>query len=212
MDDRTRTLDDTVDQIPPVQRVQAPPQGPSFLPPLWAVGLMLLCVVGVSGGIVAVVLFLGGNTAEPGEVDFVIVTAPPTAFAPPADAAPAIQVQGGPTPTLLPDFAGEQRGAAPSFVLEGPTLAPVFLSPTPAIIAVGSQVQVVDVGANGLNIRNNPGLGGTLLFAAPEGTVYEVIEGPTLAGGLTWWRLRDPFSREIVGWGAASYLEVNPGP
>jgi hypothetical protein len=84
--------------------------------------------------------------------------------------------------------------------------------PTPTVLAVsndpifvGAQVKVVDTGPNGLNFRREPSRSAERIRSLPEGSVYEVVGGPTEADGYTWWQLRDP-SDGTTGWGAGIYL------
>lgn len=84
--------------------------------------------------------------------------------------------------------------------------------PTPTVLAVsndpifvGAQVKVVDTGPNGLNFRREPNRSAERIRSLPEGSVYEVVGGPTDADGYTWWQLRDP-SDGTTGWGAGIYL------
>lgn len=173
--------------------------------PAWSVLLMLATVVIVAAGVVALVIGLGGNPASDASPRVIIITAEPS---------PTLGVSSGiqsaplnvPTSALVPP-ANPQSGI-PTFALEGPTLPPVILSPTPRSITVGSTV-VVD--ADGLNIRRTAGLDGELVFIAENGTVFIVIGGPTQASGITWWQVRDPNDPARSGWAAADYLVIQDG-
>jgi hypothetical protein len=168
--------------------------------PLWSLALMILVVIAAVFGIVAAVLSFGGDPAP--EPEPVVVVSSPVATQRP-DSFPVSPA----TPTL-PDYVVLDRPVV-TFGLEGPTLQPVQISPTPRSVAVGLQVRVVDVGLQELNVREVPGVRGTVIvFRADEGTVFDVVDGPEQSDGLTWWKIADPLNATRTGWAAANYLEV----
>ncbi len=191
---------DDAQQTPPAQ--PAPPRQPSLIPPLWSLLLMLVVVLATVGGVVLLIYVLGNReTPPPAEPQVVVLTAPPE-----------------PTRTLPPALIGtvappsnDSNGAVPNFALEGPTLPPVYLSPTPDVISVGRQIAVINVGENGLNVREAPGINNALVFTAAEGSVLEILAGPesTRNDGFTWWRVRDVFTNQ-EGWAVQLYMEVQP--
>jgi hypothetical protein len=201
----TQRLEPTIVINPsdPAQPPQPPlPRNPSFIPPLWSLMLMLLFVFGIVGGVVVLVYALGNSTAPPpAKPQVVVLTAPPEPTRTPQ---PAI------VGTIAPRSDDDSR-AIPNFALEGPTLPPVFLSPTPDIISIGRQVAVINVGENGLNVRAAPGIENALVFTAAEESVLEILAGPesTRNDGFTWWRVRDLFSGQ-EGWAVQLYMEVQP--
>ncbi|MFN8379194.1 MAG: SH3 domain-containing protein [Anaerolineae bacterium] len=174
---------------------------PLYLP-LWSVAAMLLVVFCGTFSIISLVLLLGGNTASGGDPRVVIITAIPS---------PTFDVQGAPTATptsdLLPSNA--DSGAVPTFALEGPTLPPVILSPTPVTISVGQTVQINE---DQVRLRASPGLDGDLISYLAIGTQFTIIGGPQQASGLTWWQVEDPTQPVVRGWVAADYLEPVPQP
>lgn len=174
----------------------------SYMPPLWAIALMLFGVVAVSAAVVALVYFLGGRSSPTSEPRVVIVTAPPTD--PPAIAPSAF-------PSNTPAFESGVTVPLPDFALEGPTLAPVYLSPTPDQISIGRTVLIVNVGDVGLNVREAPGINNTLRFQAPQNSLLTIIDGPQQAteDSFTWWQVRDPFTGQ-TGWAVDLYMEVQP--
>ena len=175
---------------------------PLYLP-LWSVGLMLVGAFCITFSIISLVLLLGGNTpSSGGEPRVVIITAIPS---PTFDAAAAPTVT--PTSPLLPSDG--TPGAFPTFALEGPTLPPVILSPTPVSIAVG---QSVIVNEDQVRLRASPGLDGELISYLAIGTQFTVIGGPQMASSLTWWQVEDPTQPLVRGWVAADYLEPAPQP
>jgi hypothetical protein len=183
----------------PLKRGEARDRSKSALYlPAWSVLLMLVTVFVVAFGIIALVIALGGGVQPAGSPRIIIVTAPDS----------------GPTPalTLAPSATGAllsnpgSQGAFPTFALEGPTLPPVVLSPTPISITVGSTV-IVNAD-DGLNIRSEAGLDQNILFNADNGARFTVTDGPIQANGLTWWQVRDPDDASRFGWAAADYLQI----
>ncbi|MBK8027852.1 MAG: SH3 domain-containing protein [Chloroflexi bacterium] len=171
---------------------------PMFLP-AWSVGLMLLMVFGIAVGIVSLVLMLGGQTAPGGEPRVIIVTGEPTPTSPVPE-----QPTADPIVTPTTDLSG-QNLPLPTFALEGPTLAPVILSPTPLTVNVGSAILV---NTEGLNVRPEAGLDNTPLFTAALGEGFNVVGGPVQSAGLTWWEIQSPDDTTRRGWAAADYLDV----
>jgi hypothetical protein len=159
---------------------------------------MLLLVLGIAAGIVSLVLMLGGQTAPGGDPRVVIITAEPT---PTNEFAPTVTIEsvgtlgGAPTPGL----------PVPAFALEGPTLPPIILSPTPLSVTIGAAV-IVNI--EGLNVRPEAGLANTPLFNASLGEGFNVVGGPLLGDGLTWWEIQSPEDPTKRGWAAADYLDV----
>lgn len=163
-----------------------------FYLPLWSVLLMLLGVVVVTGMIVLGIFALGANrpTPDSSQPQVVIVSAVPSNPAP----------QNQPT-QALPTVGPLAAGPSPAFNLEGPILPTAFLSPTPDTIAIGKLVTVINVGESGLNVRQGAGTSFNILFHAAEGDVFRVVEGPTNADNLTWWRI-ERISGTQYGWAA----------
>lgn len=184
----------------------APPPPPrrgltAYLPPWWAVVIMLFMVVLVSGGVVLSVVLLGGNTPEPVQPQVVVSTAPPQ----PTNAPEQVTL---PTPTPV---NGLLDYPLPTFALEGPTLAPVYISPTPDVIGVGRTVRVINVGEFGLNVRSAPGINNALLFTAREDSLLRILDGPRQVtdDSFTWWQIQDLFTGD-TGWAVDIYMEVQP--
>lgn len=180
------------------KRQNAPPRAanPLYLP-LWSVALMLLLSFCATFSIISAVLLLGGNSPPGGDPRVVIITANPS---------PTFDAQAAPTATptsnLLP--SNSQPGTVPTFALEGPTLPPVILSPTPVSIAVGQTVLVTE---DQVRLRATPGLDGELISYLAISTRFTVIGGPQQASGLTWWQVEDPTQPLVRGWVAADYLQ-----
>lgn len=169
-----------------------------FYLPAWSVGLMLLMVFGIAGGIVTLVLMLGGQSAPGGDPRVIIITAVPS---PTSDQPPTATGN----PVTIQDANSAGTVPLPTFALEGPTLPPIILSPTPLSITMGSPVIV---NAEGLNVRPEPGLDNTPLFNAALGEGFNIVGGPLQAAGLTWWEIQSPDDPSRRGWAAADYLDV----
>ncbi len=193
----TRQRGRAPERRPPVRR-----ESGLYLP-VWSVALMLLVVFAVASGMILLVIGLGGNTAPESGPRIVIVTAAPTA----ADGSGQLLSV---SPTIPVQFEQSSQTQPPSLALQGPTLEPVVLSPTPETIAVGKRVLVVDAEDSGLNVRSGAGLDNDVRFIAENGDTFTVIGGPTQANSLTWWQVQDPSNTERTGWAAASYLHVIP--
>lgn len=159
--------------------------------PIWSVFLMLFMVGGTVACIVLAVLGLGGRRTPPtAPPQFVILTAAPSNT--PDIELPSLIV----SPTLPPEF----QGSMATFVLEGPTLAPIIFTatPTPAPeITIGSVVQVI--GTNGINLRAAPGTDQTRIDVADPGETFIVTGGPQQANALIWWEIRSS-DNTITGW------------
>lgn len=169
--------------------------------PAWSVLLMLVTVFVVAFGIIALVIGLGGGAQPDGSPRIIIITAEPS------NTPSSPTVEAAPTNPLLP--GSNSQGELPIFALEGPTVPPVILSPTPLTITVGSTVTVNAQG--GLNVRAGAGLDQNIMFNADNAEMFVVEDGPTQANGLTWWQIRDPIDSSRFGWAAADYLDVQDG-
>ncbi len=130
---------------------------------------------------------LGGRAlikAQPsGETDVIIVL--PTATRPP-------------TRTPLPTYT--------------PTIAPTPTATPPGAIAIGGFVKITDAGPQGLSFRDAPGLQTQRLRYLPDSTVMRVVDGPSEADGLTWWKLQNLNDPNDVGWSAGDYLVPTAAP
>lgn len=172
--------------------------------PVWSVALMLLLVLGIAAGIIVLLFGLGGQPAPEGEPRIIIVTAIPS----------ETPEFGGTTPAAIETGVvpvNPQGGSfpVPTFALEGPTLPPIILSPTPLSITLGGTVEVT---TDGLNIRSGPGTENQVQFNANRGQLFTVIGGPQQGSSLTWWQVEDPADSSRTGWAAADYLEVVAQP
>ena len=113
----------------------------------------------------------------------------------------------GPTPTPIiwtPTFA-------PS-----PTALPTATDePTPTSspdIAIGHYVRIAGTEGYGLSLRDGPGETYARMDVALEGEVFIVIEGPTVAAGAPWWKLRDPKNEQREWWAIGNFLQPADPP
>jgi hypothetical protein len=123
-----------------------------------------------------------------------------------------------PTPTPPPVVERQPAADAPAFapapidtpasvVEPTPTFTPDTPEPTPTItptpvpgttLAVGQPARVVSGG--GLNLRETPSTGATLVTRLGTGQRVTVTEGPVSADDYVWWRVDD--GQGNVGWAA----------
>ncbi len=183
-----------------------------YAPPLWSIALMVMFVIVATGATVAAIIGLGGKTA-PEEQPIIIVISPvpterPAEF-PISPASPTIPPEVDPIGANMDD-AGIVAPTQP-FILSGPTLEAVVFTPTPRGITIGDSILVKDVGADQLNVRNEPGVIDTqVIFRADEGALFVIVAGPSQADGLTWWQIQDPNNATRTGWAASNYLILAP--
>ena len=157
-------------------------------------GVALIATLGILG-----LSALGGQFAPGGETPVVIViTSTPTLL--PSTARPTLIATT--TPFLL--------APSPTSALESPTpaIAEATLPPEAYELRVGATVEIIDVGTAGLNVREGAGTSFPVLFIAPEGGRFEVIDGPETTGDLTWWQLRGVSNPDQTGWAVQEYLSV----
>ena len=123
---------------------------------------------------------------------------------------------------------GVVAGTAVLYVIAAPSATPLIPatatapSPTPTnaipaapangIIAIGAYVQISGTGGDGLRLRSEPGLAGTVRFLAIDGEVFQVIDGGRDVDGYTWWRLQAPYDPTVQGWAVANYLVIVQNP
>jgi len=111
--------------------------------------------------------------------------------------------------------------AAPSATLPAP-VASATPSPTPTsegvvvlpggVLAVGGYAQVTGTEGEGLRLRADPGLSGTVRFLGIDGEVFEVQDGPRDVDGYQWWFLQAPYDPNVQGWAVADYLVAVQNP
>ncbi len=69
----------------------------------------------------------------------------------------------------------------------------------PPRLAVGQPGQVLYVDGQPLNVRRSASRSAAIAGQIPEGGQFDVLEGPTCADGIYWWRLK---TATITGWAA----------
>ncbi len=118
---------------------------------------------------------------------------------------------------LRGELAG--RGPTPTPIIWTPTAAPTpAVTPTPVPteeptptgsphITIGHYVQVAGTSGYGLSLREGPGENYARVDVALEGEVFLVVDGPTVAGGPEWWKIRDPENAEREWWAVGNFLE-----
>ena len=93
-----------------------------------------------------------------------------------------------------------------------PTPVPVASeSPTPdqqsaKQFTLGDLVEVYGTEGDGLRIRGSPGLEAPILILGLESEVFQVVEGPVVSDGLSWWRIANLYDPAETGWAADSFL------
>jgi hypothetical protein len=76
-----------------------------------------------------------------------------------------------------------------------------------AMFTIGELVMVSGTGGEGLNLRNCPATSCMALIDMPDGTVMEVVGGPTTADGYTWWNLSGTVGGvNYTGWAIQNFL------
>lgn len=168
--------------------------------PWWSILLMLGTVAVVAISIVGLVFLLGGNIPPDSDPRIIIVTAMPT------QPDTYTLEPGAPTPTspLLP-AQGVAPGALPTFALEGPTLPPVILSPTPRTINIDSIISITDTD---VRLRDVAGLNSNVLAFLQRGERFRIIGGPQRADNLTWWQVVAISDPSRTGWVASNFLQL----
>ena len=94
---------------------------------------------------------------------------------------------------------------SPVAAVANPSLIPAGV-PSPVASPVGGpRVRVVGAGAEGVNLRAEPGVNGARLKGLFDGAELELLGEDAEADGRTWRHVRDPADRS-EGWVAAEFL------
>jgi hypothetical protein len=100
----------------------------------------------------------------------------------------------------------------PTPTLPATPTVPVPPSPEEGTLGVGAFVQISGTGGDGLRIRSEAGLQGTVQALGIEAEVFEITAGPQEADGYTWWYLTAPYEEARAGWAVANYLQPIQNP
>jgi len=126
-----------------------------------------------------------------------------------------------------PGGSSARQATAVLHVIRFPTATLPHPSPTPAAnststplassapsngIAVGSYIQIVGTGGDGLRLRINPSLDGQVRFIGFEGEIFLVEDGPQEGDGFVWWYLVGTDDETLRGWAVTDYMEVAQYP
>ena len=88
-----------------------------------------------------------------------------------------------------------------------PTSTVVYFTVNTNKFYIGEHVMVSGTGGVGLNLRSCANTSCTTLVDMPDGTVMQVIGGPTVAAGYTWWNLSGTVAGVgYTGWAIQDYL------
>ena len=110
--------------------------------------------------------------------------------------------------TIIPAATSTPRNMPATLTSPPPTPA---ASPTltASEIGIGAYVQIA---ADALHLRSEPGLSATPLFLAFDAEVFQVTGGPEEMDGYTWWHLTASYDATRSGWAAQKFLTVIPPP
>jgi len=86
------------------------------------------------------------------------------------------------------------------------TAQPSTPAPFSGKIKIKDYVQVNGTEGEGLRLRDEPGVGNTILTLASDAEIYIVLEGPSQADGYQWWYVADPYNEKRRGWAVENYL------
>lgn len=131
---------------------------------------------------------LVGITVEDSLAQYVAML-PPTSTPRPAEpTAPP-----SPTPTDIPTLS------PPATATTAPTLSPECAAGLPPRLVIGQVARVLGTTPN--RLRDAPSISGQQIGLIEGGVIFDVLEGPVCADGITWWRVR---RGTFVGWTAES--------
>ena len=114
--------------------------------------------------------------------------------------APILTVIPFPTPSPLASPTSEAQSATVAAEVPTPGVQ------SPRQFSHGELVEVFGTGGDGLRLRDAPGLEAPILSLGLESEVFEVVEGPVVSDGFSWWRLANPYDPGKQGWAVDSFL------
>jgi len=115
-----------------------------------------------------------------------------------------VNIVNAPTATSIPPTAAPTSAPSPTSAI--PPL------PADGNLSMGAFVQISGTGGDGLRIRSEASLQGTVQTLGMESEVFQVTDGPREADGYTWWYLTAPYDETRRGWAVANYLQVIQNP
>jgi len=107
-----------------------------------------------------------------------------------------------PIPTANPFPTATQQPSLIPAPPESPTPDPQSAKQ----FTLGELVEVFGTQGEGLRIRESPGLEASILILGLESEVFQVVEGPVISDGLSWWRIANLYDPTETGWAADSFL------
>jgi hypothetical protein len=72
----------------------------------------------------------------------------------------------------------------------------------------GLKVKIHGTGGDGLRIHQDPGENSPTIYLASEGDLFSIEDGPTLAGGYIWWKIKSLLNEKMNGWAAEDFLQI----
>jgi serine/threonine protein kinase/uncharacterized protein YraI len=139
----------------------------------------------------------------------------------------AVPVALAPTPTLPPsDTPTPRPSPTPTHTIPAqpviqPTWTPIPNQPTaiaanlpncpgalPSRLVPGTQGFVLENDPRPINIRQSPSTRANILSAAPIGTVFDVLEGPSCGEDIAWYRINYRGTRGWIAEGTETYFVV----
>ena len=116
---------------------------------------------------------------------------------------PDIKDQVQPTAVLhLTPFSPSET---PAVEAQQTTLAAQQATALPGVFSIDMRVQVTDTEGHGLKIHSEPDIESDTLTIASEGSLWIIIEGPTIEEGRIWWKMWSEQSG-TTGWAVQEYL------
>ncbi len=121
-----------------------------------------------------------------------------------------------PTPVLTVVLAPTDTPVPPT-ALPSPTPLPPTATAVPPPISAGGfrqgdLVEISGTSGDGLRLRSDPSLAGSIIGLAGDNEVFRVQDGPVDADDYTWWFVVNPYDETRKGWAVANYLRPLQSP
>jgi hypothetical protein len=81
-------------------------------------------------------------------------------------------------------------------------------TPVSGTLTIGGSAVVSGTSGRQLLLRSEPGLNSDTVTRVPEGAKLSILDGPSVADDITWWKVREPGGQE--GWSAQKFLRPAP--